>query len=60
MKVDLLVLNQVHNYNLLQEIFDNGILIKDSTPEETRVLFELNKHHEILDYRAFQRMIDAA
>ncbi len=60
MDVDLLVLNKVHNYNLLQEIFDSGILIKDSTPEDARIVFELNKHHEILDYREFQRIIDAA
>jgi predicted nucleotidyltransferase len=58
--IDLIILNDIRNYNLLQEIFDKGILIKDSTPQETRILYELDKHHEILDFQAFQRMIYAA
>jgi predicted nucleotidyltransferase len=58
--IDLIILNDIRNYNLLQEILDNGILIKDSVPQEMRMLYELDKQHEILDFQAFQRMIYAA
>jgi predicted nucleotidyltransferase len=58
--IDLIILNDIRNYNLLQEILDNGILIKDSMPQEMRMLYELDKQHEILDFQAFQRMIYAA
>ena len=55
--VDLVVLNSVKNIYLLEEILKNGVIIKDNSK---RVDFELRKEHEILDYKAFKRYIDAA
>ncbi len=57
--IDLIVLNQIKNFDLLKDILDKGVLLKDSA-NDVRVMFELDKHHEILDYKAFQRMIDVA
>ena len=55
--VDLVVLNKVKNLFLLEDILQSGIVVKD---DEQRVDFELRKEHEILDYKAFKRYIDAA
>ncbi len=55
--VDLVVLNSVKNIYLLEDILKNSIVLKD---DEKRVDFELLKEHEILDYKAFKRYIDAA
>jgi len=57
--VDLVVLNNAKNFYLLEDIFDDGIVIKESKNDE-RLLFELQKEHEILDYKAFKRMLDVA
>ena len=54
--VDLLVLNDVKNIYLLDDVLQNGILIKDGSK---RVYFELKKEHEILDFKAFRSFIDA-
>ena len=59
-EIDLLVLNEARNFSLIQEILDNNIVLKDSSLQETRAMYELDKYHEILDYQAFQKMIDAA
>ncbi len=55
--IDLVVLNDVKNMYLLESIFKNSILIKDS---EYRIDFELIKEHDILDYKAFKKYINAA
>ncbi len=55
--VDLLVLNEVKNIYLLENILHKGIVIID---HESRVLFELKKQHEIIDFKNFRRYIDAA
>lgn len=58
-RIDLVVLNEVKNYDLLKDIIDEGMVIKESR-DDSRVVFELRKYHEILDYKAFRRSIDAA
>jgi predicted nucleotidyltransferase len=55
--VDLVVLNSVKNLFLLESIFQKGILLKDS---QNRLDFELLKEHDILDYKAFKKYLDAA
>jgi predicted nucleotidyltransferase len=55
--VDLVVLNKVKNIYLLENILKDGILLKD---EEKRFDFEIVKEHDILDYKVFRKMIDAA
>jgi len=56
-EVDLLVLNKAKNLYLLDELLRKNILLKD---HELRQDFEWKKEHEILDFKAFKRMIDAA
>ena len=56
-EVDLVVLNDVKNIYLLEAIFRKGILLKE---HETRALFEVEKNHEIIDFKQFRRYIDAA
>ena len=56
-EIDLVLLNRVRSISLLEEIFDEGIVLKDS---DERAVYEVRKWHEILDYKGFQRMIDAA
>lgn len=58
-EVDLIVLNDVKSLLLVESILKEGILIKDSG-DDTRELFELRRHHDILDFKAFKRSIDAA
>ena len=55
--VDIVILNRVRNIFLLENILKEGIVLKDSSE---RIDFELSKQHEILDYKAFRRYIDAA
>jgi len=54
---DLTVLNKAKNLYLLEDIISKGVLLKDS---EKRVDFELNKHHQYLDYIEFKKRINAA
>ncbi len=54
--VDLVLLNTIKNIYLLEEILRHGIVIKEN-PQ--RIAFELRKEHEILDYKAFKRYINA-
>ena len=56
-EVDLIVLNEAKNIYLLEAILDQGIVLKDH-PE--RIDFELRKEHEIKDFKAFRKYIDAA
>ena len=55
--VDIVILNNVKNIFLLENILKDGILLKDS---KKRIDFELKKQHDILDYKAFRKYIDAA
>ena len=54
---DIIVLNKAKNIYLLENIINNGIILKDA-PQ--RVDFELIKQHQILDFKAFKKMINAA
>ena len=55
--VDLVVLNDVKNIYLLEGILKDGIVIKEN---ERRFDFELHKQHDILDFKAFKKYINAA
>ncbi len=55
--VDLVVLNNVKNFYLLESILNKGESLKAS---EHKDLFEVNAYHAIEDFKAFQRAIDAA
>jgi len=55
--VDIVVLNETKNMYLLENIFRNGIVV---TEDESRALFEVQKQHEIIDFKNFRRYIDAA
>jgi len=57
--IDLIVLNNAKNYSLLENIFKESLILKESKDDE-RIMFELKKEHEILDYKVFQRMLDVA
>ena len=57
--IDLVVLNNAKNFHLLKNIFDNNIILKESK-DDKRVMYELAKEHEILDYKEFQKMLDVA
>ncbi len=58
-EVDIIVLNSVKNFDLLNDILEDGVVLKDSE-DDFRVMFELKKQHEILDYKEFKRMLDVA
>ena len=56
-EVDLVVLNEVKNIYLLEAILRKGLLLKE---HELRAFFEVEKNHEIIDFKQFKRYIDAA
>ncbi|HHH19342.1 MAG TPA: nucleotidyltransferase domain-containing protein [Campylobacterales bacterium] len=56
-EIDLLVLNRAKNLYLLDEVFQEGIIIKESPK---RFDFELIKQHQILDYKAFKKRLYVA
>lgn len=58
-EVDIVVLNNAKNFYLLKDIFNQGIVIKDTTIEK-REMYEIYKMHEILDYLELQRSLDVA
>ena len=58
-EIDLIVLNNVKNFDLLKDIFNDGVVAKESN-DDARVMYELAKEHEILDYKEFKRMLDVA
>ncbi|MEA3353649.1 MAG: nucleotidyltransferase domain-containing protein [Campylobacterota bacterium] len=55
--IDLVVLNNIKNIYLLENIIIKGIVLKDNN---NRYDFELIKQHDILDFKAFRKFIDAA
>lgn len=57
--VDLIVLNTIKNYDLLNDIFNEGVVLIDRDPEE-RMAYEVQKEHEIKDYDVFKRMLNVA
>jgi len=58
-EIDLVILNSVKNFKLLENIFNDGIVLKDSV-DDSRFMYELKKEHEIKDYMEFQRMLHVA
>lgn len=56
-EIDLVILNDVKNIYLLESILYKGVVVKDA---EERALFEVQKNHEIIDFKNFRRYIDAA
>lgn len=58
-EIDLVSLSQAKNFKLLEDIFNQGVVLKESK-DDARVMFELKKEHEILDYKEFKRMLNVA
>ena len=56
-EIDLTVLNDLKNLYLLEKILEEGKVVKKSDKQD---LYEVRKRHEILDYKHFKKMIDAA
>lgn len=57
--VDLIVLNTIKNYDLLNDILSDGVVMVDHDPE-ARKLYEVQMEHDIKDYDVFKRMLDVA
>ena len=58
-EIDLIVLNTAKNFNLLENIFNDGIIIKDSQ-DDLRIMYELDREHEIKDYKEFKKLLHVA
>jgi len=58
-EIDLIVLNNAKNFNLIENILNEGIVCKDVS-DDSRFMYELDKEHEIKDYKEFQRMLHVA
>jgi predicted nucleotidyltransferase len=56
-EIDLVILNNAKNLYLLEDIISDGIVLKDS---EERFDFEIKREHDILDFKAYRKFIDAA
>ena len=56
-EIDLVDLNCIKNLYLLESILRHGILLKD---HEDRPFYEVQKLHDIIDFKVFQNMIRAA
>jgi predicted nucleotidyltransferase len=56
-EIDLVILNSAKNLYLLEDIISDGIVLKDS---EERFDFEIKREHDILDFKAYRKFIDAA
>ena len=54
--VDLVVLNNVRNFNLLDAILRHGVVVVDRDPD-FRFAFEVEAQHRILGYRAFKKAV---
>jgi len=58
-EIDLIILNSIKNFDLLEDILNDGIVVKESI-DDARVMYELYKEHEIIDYHEFKRILDVA
>ncbi len=58
-EVDLVILNNAKNFDLLEDIFREGKVVKESA-DDARLMFELYKEHEIKDYKIFKKMLHVA
>ena len=58
-EIDIVVLNSAKNFTLIQDILNNGRLLKDSN-DDSRQMYEIYKNHEILDYFKLQSILDVA
>jgi predicted nucleotidyltransferase len=58
-EIDLVILNNAKNFYLLKDIFNEGIILKD-TVDSKRKLYEVDKMHEIIDYFELKRILDVA
>lgn len=58
-EIDIVVLNSAKNFILIQDILNNGRLLKDSI-DDSREMYEIYKNHEILDYFELKRALDVA
>jgi predicted nucleotidyltransferase len=56
-EIDLVILNNAKNLYLLEDIISYNIVLKDS---EQRFDFEIKREHDILDFKAYRKIIDAA
>jgi predicted nucleotidyltransferase len=56
-EIDLVILNSAKNLYLLEDIISYNIVLKDS---EQRFDFEIKREHDILDFKAYRKIIDAA
>jgi predicted nucleotidyltransferase len=56
-EIDLIILNSAKNLYLLEDIISYNIVLKDS---EQRFDFEIKREHDILDFKAYRKIIDAA
>ncbi|MEA3290426.1 MAG: nucleotidyltransferase domain-containing protein [Campylobacterota bacterium] len=56
--IDITLLNSAKNLYLLDNIFKNGIVLKEN--EALRFDFELKKEHDIFDFKESRKLIDAA
>ncbi len=56
-QTDILILNSAKNLFLLDSVFRDGIIVKDSP---IRIDYELKKEHLILDYKAFKKSLNVA
>lgn len=57
--IDLINLNNIRNMYLLENILKNGIILKDTT-DETRIMFELYKQHQIIDFKEYRKYSNVA
>lgn len=56
-EVDLVILNDVKNIYLLEVILTKSVVLKE---HEMKDIFEVEKNHQIIDFKNFRRYIDAA
>ncbi len=56
-EIDMVVLNRTKNMYLIDAILHEGIVLKD---DPQRLEYEVHKEHEIIDYKYFKSLIDAA
>jgi len=58
-QIDIVNLNEIKNIYLLEDILKNNILLKDSL-DDSRIMFEIYKHHQVLDFKEYRKFSDVA